>query len=181
MGQKITVDSATLMNKGFEVIEAHYLFNIPLQKIKVVIHPECIIHSMVEFSDGSVKALLSMPDMKVPIQTALFYPKRAPKPFKEVNFFEIKNLSFFKADTEKFPCLEIAYNSLKKKGTILPALVFADEFIVNAFLEDKIKFSDISLILNKIIKNYKSIKNPTLKEILEVKEIIRLKLKNHLK
>jgi len=103
MGPKITVDSATLLNKGFEVLEAHYIFRVPLEKIKVVVHPECIIHSMVEFQDGSVKALLSVPDMRIPIQYAIFHPKRLPDLLEPLDLIKIKNLSFFEPDTKNFP------------------------------------------------------------------------------
>ncbi len=178
MGQKITVDSATLMNKGFEVIEAHYLFKMPVEKIKVVVHPEGIIHSMVEFNDGSVKALLSIPDMKVPIQSALFYPKRAPFSFNTISFSQIKTLSFFEPNRKIFPCLDIAYNTIKKKGTMPSALVFADEFVVNLFLEGKIKFLDIPKIIKKIMRSHKNISDPSLGEILGVEEKIKKEIKN---
>lgn len=176
MGPKITVDSATLMNKGFEVIEAHYLFDIPLEKIKVVIHPECVIHSMVEFIDGTIKAQLAIPDMKIPIQYALFHPKRLENSLQPLNLLDIKRLSFFIPNTELFPCLDYAYFAGKIGGTMLAVLNFADEIAVEMFLKNKIKFSDIPKIIKKIIKKHKPIFNPNLKEILAVKNWVQKQL-----
>ncbi len=149
MGPKITVDSATLMNKGFEVLEAHYLFRIPIEKIKVLIHPECIVHSMIEFQDGNIKALLSVPDMKIPIQYAIFHPKRLSGLFESLDLIKIKNLSFFEPNMEKFPCLKIAYWAGKIGKTMPAALVFADEIAVKKFLNNEIKFLDIPKIIEK--------------------------------
>ncbi len=173
MGSKITIDSATLMNKGFEVIEAHYLFNIPLEKIKVIIHPEGIIHSMVEFSDNSVKALLAMPDMRGPIQYALFYPERDKQIISSLDFKKINNLSFSLPDLQRFPCLKLAYQSLKKGGTMPSALVIADEIAVQRFLQGKIKFLEIPKLIEKILQKHRFVKNPSLKDILSIeKELI---------
>ena len=177
MGPKITVDSATLMNKGFEVLEAHYLFGLPLDKIEVLVHPEGIIHSMVEFNDGTVKALLSQPDMRLPIQYALFYPKRPSNPWKSLDLLKIKNLSFQEPDTKTFPCLNYAYLAGKIGGTMPAALNFADEIAVEMFLENKINFEDISKIIERILKTHKPIFRPSLKKILTVKNWVKNELK----
>ncbi len=177
MGPKITVDSATLMNKGFEVLEAHYLFDLPLEKIEVLVHPEGIVHSMVEFNDGTVKALLSRPDMRLPIQYALFYPRRPKNSWKNLDLVEIKNLTFQKPDLKTFPCLGYAYQAGQIGGTMPAALNFADEIAVEMFLENKINFLDISKIIKRILKIHKPIFNPTLKEILKVKDWARNQLK----
>ncbi|MFA4871540.1 MAG: 1-deoxy-D-xylulose-5-phosphate reductoisomerase [Patescibacteria group bacterium] len=173
MGPKITVDSATLMNKGFEVLEAQYFFDLPLEKIEVLIHPEGIIHSMVEFNDGTIKALLSRPDMRFPIQYALFYPQRLQNPWKNLDLAEIKNLSFQKPDTKTFPCLNYAYLAGKIGGTMPAALNFADEVAVEMFLENKISFLDIPKIIEKILKTHQPIFNPSLKDILGVKDWVK--------
>ncbi len=173
MGSKITVDSATLMNKGFEVIEAHYLFQIPLEKIDVVIHPEGIIHSMVEFSDGSIKALLSSPDMKGPIEYALFYPARGQQVISSLSFLKTNNLSFSLPDKKRFPCLDLAYQSLKIGGSLPATLVYADEIAVDKFLKGEIKFLEIPKLIKKILKQHKLIKNPSVEDILKIKEEIK--------
>ena len=140
MGNKVTIDSATLMNKGLEVIEAHWLFGIPAEKIDVVIHPQSIIHSMVEFIDGSVKAQLGMPDMKIPIQYALTYPERAMSNVGRVDFPMLKEMTFFTPDLDRFQCLRLAYDALKEGGTMPAALNAANEIAVKRFLEGKISF-----------------------------------------
>ena len=167
MGPKITIDSSTLMNKGLEVIEAHHLFQVPYEKIEVVIHPQSIVHSMVEFEDGVILAQLGVPDMRTAIQYALFYPKRLQKNFGIVNLSEIKNLSFEKPDTEKFPCLDLAYYAGKKGGTAPAVLSAANDVAVELFLNNKIKFYDIPKIISKVLKNHRFIKTPTLEQILE--------------
>ncbi len=177
MGPKITVDSATLMNKGFEVLEACYLFNIPLERIKVVIHPECIIHSMVEFVDGVIMAELSLPDMRLPVQYALFHPKRKTGFLKNLDLTEIKQFSFFRPDVKKFPCLKLAQDAGKIGGTMPAALVFADEIAVNKFLQEKIKFSDIPKIIKKTIKKHKPIPNPKVEDILKIECQIKKEMK----
>jgi 1-deoxy-D-xylulose-5-phosphate reductoisomerase len=168
MGNKITIDSATLMNKGFEVIEAHYLYNIPYEKIEVVMHPQSIIHSLVEFKDNSVLAQLGNPDMKIPIQYALSYPERLELNVKKLNLTEIKNLSFSKPNLELFPCLKYAYDAGKIGGTLPATLNASNEIAVNAFLNNKIKFLDIPRITNKILINHKIINDPNLNQIMEV-------------
>ena len=173
MGPKITVDSATLMNKGFEVLEAHYLFRIPIEKIKVVIHPECIIHSMIEFQDGNIKALLSVPDMRIPIQHAIFHPQRLSGLLEPLNLMKIKNLSFFEPDIKKFPCLGLGFWAGKTGGTMPAVLVFAGEIAVNNFLENKIKFSDIPRIIEKILKKHKPVLKPKLEDIFELENWVK--------
>src|SRR3989344_3736207 len=144
MGEKITIDSATLMNKGFEVIEAHWLYNVPYDRIKIVIHPQSIIHSLVEFQHKSVIAQFGLPDMKTPIQYALSYPKRFASNSKPLNLAEIKNLEFREPDFEMFPCLKYAYEAGKAGGTLPAVMNAANEIAVYAFLENKIRFLDIA-------------------------------------
>src|SRR3989344_3333772 len=168
MGSKITIDSATLMNKGFEVIEAHWLYGIDYEKIKVVIHPQSIIHSLVEFQDISVIAQLGWPNMKIPIQYALSYPKRLHLSAKKLDLSEIKNLSFEKPNFEMFPCLKYAYEAGKINGTMHAVMNAANEIAVYAFLDNKIKFLDIAGLIRKMIDGHKLIKNPTLNNILDI-------------
>ncbi|MFH1575598.1 MAG: 1-deoxy-D-xylulose-5-phosphate reductoisomerase [Candidatus Nealsonbacteria bacterium] len=177
MGAKVTIDSATLMNKGFEVLEAHYLFHVPLEKIQVLVHPEGIVHSLVEFEDGNMKALLSKPDMRFPIQYALFYPKRLSNHWGDLDLSKTPNLTFQKPDTETFPCLNYAYMAGKTGGTMPAALNFADEIAVEMFSKNKIRFLDIPKIIEKILKSHKPISNPGLKEILMVKDWVQKQLK----
>lgn len=143
MGSKITIDSATMMNKGLEVIEAHWLFNLPKEKIDVVIHPQSIIHSMVEFVDGSIKAQLSLPDMKLPIQYALSYPDRWESSFVNTNFPILKELTFYEPELDKFRCLKLAFDVLLKGGTAPCVLNAANEIAVDKFLNNNIKFTQI--------------------------------------
>jgi len=166
MGKKITVDSATLMNKGFEVIEAMWLFGLNLSQIKVVIHPEAVIHSMVEFTDGIILAQLSITDMRIPIQYALTYPNHLKNLLKPLNFFKLKKLSFQKPDIKRFPCLRLAFEAAKEKGTLPCVLNAADEIAVAAFLNKRINFVDIPEIIAKVIDRHKKINNPSLEEIL---------------
>ena len=176
MGPKITVDSATLLNKGFEVLEAHYIFRVPLEKIKVVVHPECIIHSMVEFQDGSVKALLSVPDMRIPIQYAIFHPKRLPDLLEPLDLIKIKNLSFFEPDTKKFPCLKFAYWAGKIGKTMPAALVFADEIAAQKFLNNEIKFLDIPKLIEKILESHRPKLVSKIENIFEVEKWVYEKI-----
>ncbi len=149
MGNKITIDSATLMNKGLEVIEARWLFNLPAERIDVVIHPQSIIHSMVEFVDGSVKAQLGMPDMKIPIQYALTYPERYPLNGSRVDFPKLHSMTFFTPDLEKFRCLQLAFDALSAGGTATAILNAANEVAVQAFLEKKIAFHRIPELIER--------------------------------
>lgn len=176
MGAKITIDSATLMNKGFEVIETHWLYGINYDKIEVVIHPQSVIHSLVEFKDNSVIAQLGMPDMKIPIQYALSWPKRLPNISKTLDLVKTKNLEFKEPDFEMFPCLKYAYEAGKIGGTMPAAMNAANEAAVWAFLNNKIRFLDIPKIIKSEMDNHILIKNPGLKEILEVDRKIKEKL-----
>jgi 1-deoxy-D-xylulose-5-phosphate reductoisomerase len=143
MGAKITIDSATLMNKGLEVIEAQWLFGLPAERIEVIVHPQSIIHSMVEFVDGSVKAQLGIPDMKLPIQYALTYPERPPSTFKRVDFAELGRLTFQDPDMDRFPCLTLAFRAMREGGTAPAVLNAANEAAVGLFLDGKIGFTAI--------------------------------------
>ena len=173
MGNKITIDSATLMNKGFEVIEAHWLYGIDYNNIEVVIHPQSIIHSMVEFKDNSTLAQLSLPDMKIPIQYALSYPKRLTLKTKKLNLTEIKNLDFEKPNFDLFPCLKYAYDAGNIGGTMPAVLNAANEVAVHSFLNKKIKFNEIPRIIKKMMDSHNVIKNPALNDILEVDKKIK--------
>ncbi len=155
MGRKITIDSATLMNKGLEVIEAKWLFDIDVSKIDVIIHPQSIVHSMVEFIDGSIVAQLSITDMRLPIQLALTYPDRIKSSLPKLKLSDMPNLSFQEPDMDKFPCLKYAYEAIKLGGTMPTVLNGADEVAVGAFLNGKIKFSDIPLIIKDAMEEYK--------------------------
>lgn len=149
MGAKITIDSATLMNKGFEVIEAKWLFGVHPDQIQVVIHPQSVIHSMVQFEDGAVKAQLGVPDMRLPIQYAFSYPKRLKASFDRVDFFKMKDLTFEQPDVKRFRCLALAYEALDKGGN-MPCIVNAANEIANrAFIDDKISFNRISEIIEQ--------------------------------
>jgi 1-deoxy-D-xylulose-5-phosphate reductoisomerase len=173
MGNKITIDSATLMNKGLEVIEAHWLFGLPPEKIEVVIHPQSIIHSMVEFIDGSVKAQMGVPDMRIPIQYALMYPERAPSNFERINFSALRTLTFFPPDSEKFECLGLAFQALKMGGTAPTVLNAANEIAVEMFLNDRIRFNDIPNLIRAALERHSTKQHPTLEEIIEVDGITR--------
>lgn len=168
MGKKITIDSATLMNKGLEVIEAKWIFGIPIEKIEVLIHPQSIIHSMVEFEDSAIMAQIGTPDMKVPIQYALTYPNRIKNNFKKLNFFEIGNLTFQKPNYELFPCLSYAFEAIKIGGTMPAVLNASNEIAVYKFLNGKIKFTDISKLIEKAMKEHNSIQNYTLDDVINV-------------
>ncbi|VAX16112.1 1-deoxy-D-xylulose 5-phosphate reductoisomerase [hydrothermal vent metagenome] len=152
MGKKITIDSATMMNKGLEVIEARWLFNLPAEKIEVVIHQQSIIHSMVEFCDSSLIAQLGLPDMRTPIAFALGYPDRLKLDLKSLSLPQMKKLTFAEPDTKKFPCLALAYEALKLGGSTPCVLNAANEIAVNAFLNGKIKFTDIPRVIEKTIE-----------------------------
>jgi 1-deoxy-D-xylulose-5-phosphate reductoisomerase len=168
MGAKITVDSSTWMNKGFEVVEAHWLYGISYENIKVVVHPQSIVHSLVEFRDTSVIAQLGLPDMKVPIQYALSYPERLETNWQSLDLAKVKQLYFMEPDFERFPCLKYAYDAGRIGGTLPCVMNAANEIAVNAFLNDKIKFLDIHYIIRKVMDLHSCIKNPSLKQILEV-------------
>lgn len=167
MGKKITIDSATLMNKGLEVIEAKWLFDVELDQIEVVVHPQSIVHSMVGYEDGAVIAQLGLPDMKVPIQYALTYPKRVKNSFPKINFFEYNNLTFEKPKIDKFPCLSLAYRAIKIGGTMPTVLNAANEIAVARFINREISFTDIPKLIEMAMNAYTVKYNYTIEDVLE--------------
>jgi len=168
MGKKISIDSATMMNKGLEVIEAHHLFGVEIDSIKVLIHPETVVHSMVEFVDGSILAHMGTCDMRMPIQYALTYPLRDTSSVKGVMFSKLKALHFDEPDFGKFPCLRLAYEAARTGGTYPCALNASNEVVVEEFLKGRLRFPDIPKIIECILSLHKNIKNPKLKDILGV-------------
>lgn len=173
MGNKITIDSSTLMNKGFEVIEARWLFDMPPSKIDVVVHPQSIIHSMVEYSDGAVMAQLGLPDMEIPISLALEFPKRLPNKTERLDLADVGMLTFEQPDTETFKCLQYAYDALEAGDTFCTALNAANEVAVAAFLDGKISYGEIQDCLGKVLECHVPQKNATLEEILAIDEETR--------
>lgn len=167
MGDKITIDSATMMNKGLEVIEAKWLFDIELDKIEIVVHQESIIHSMVEWTDGSTLAQLGPTDMRIMIQYALTYPNRLSTPIPRLDFHDTQTLHFEPVDKDKFPCISLAYTAAEVGGTLPVVLSSADEIVVGAFLEKRIGFMDIPEILQSVMEKHNVISNPTLEDILD--------------
>ena len=167
MGKKVTIDSATLMNKGLEVIEAKWFFNIPVNKIEIVIHPQSYVHSMVQFIDGTILAQISEHDMKIPIQYALFYPNRTINNFSRLELTKIGQLTFKKPNFSKFPCIKLAYQALEIGGTMPAVLNGANEIAVNAFLNSQISFSAIPLIIQYTMKEHKPKYNPNISDILD--------------
>ncbi len=167
MGNKITIDSATMMNKGFEVIEAHWLFDFPYEKIDVVLHPQSVIHSMVEFKDGAVMAQLGTPDMRVPIQYALSYPKRMQLTTKRLDFVQLSRLDFKEMDFKRYPCLKMAYDAGKTGGTVPAVLNAANEVAVQTFLQGKCTFLAIEEIIERTLDAHQAVSNPSLEEIEE--------------
>ena len=165
MGQKITIDSATMMNKGLEVIEAYWLFNLEISQIEIIVHPQSIIHSMVQFKDGSIKAQLGVPDMKIPIQYALTYPRHLPSKWERLDFKTIGDLTFEAPNFERFPCIKLAYDVLEKMGTAPAVLNFANDYCVYRFLREEIKFTDIPRIIEDALGNHSWLKNPKLEDI----------------
>lgn len=160
MGAKISIDSATLMNKGFEVIEAKWLFHLKPNQIDVIVHPESIVHSLIQFTDGSIKAQCGLPDMKLPIQYALYYPKRKNNNFERFSFLDYPTLHFEQPDRESFPCLSLAYEAMMKGGNMPCILNAANEIAVQAFLEDRIKFLQIPSLIEKSMQHISWIENP---------------------
>lgn len=176
MGKKITVDSATLMNKGLEIIEAHHLFNMPYEKIDVVVHPQSIVHSAIEYVDGSVIAQLGLPSMHIPIQYAITYPERFEGiKSKSFSFADIARLDFEKPDFEKFPSVKMAYEAGKIGGSATVCMNSANEEAVFAFLEDKIKLYEIYQITSKMMEQHHLVKNPSIDEIFEIDKEVRVK------
>ncbi len=166
MGQKITIDSATLMNKGLEVMEARWLFDVGYDRIEVLVHPESIVHSLVEFVDGSTLAQLGLPDMKVPIQYAFSYPERWGREDEALNLAELGALHFGRPDGETFPCLPLAYEAGRKGGTMPAVLNAANEVAVEAFLQKKVEFALIPHIIEQVMSRHKPVMGPALEDIL---------------
>ena len=173
MGAKITIDCATLMNKGLEVIEAMRLYRLPLEQVDVVIHRQSIVHSMVEFVDGAVMAQMGTPDMRLPIQLALTYPERSPSPVEGLDLLTCGSLTFCKPDLENFPCLALARSCAKQGGTACPAMNGANEEAVALFLQDQIGFYDIYRLVSQAVEAVPFIPDPTLEEILEADRLAR--------
>jgi len=173
MGNKITIDSATLMNKGLEAIEAHHLFHVPMERISIVIHPQSIVHSLVEFQDGAILAQLSHPDMRLPIQYALTYPQRFPTPIKRLDLSGVQKLEFYEPDFGRFPCLKLALEAGRKGGTSPAVLSSSNEEAVEAFLAKQISFMQIPLIVGKVLSSHPYKKYPTLSDILEQDRWVR--------
>ena len=178
MGAKITIDCATLMNKGLEVIEAMRLYELPLEQVDVVIHRQSIVHSMVEFSDGAVMAQLGVPDMRLPIQLAMTYPKRCESPVEKLDLLTCPPLVFSAPDTEAFPCLALARACAKAGGTACPAMNGANEEAVALYLQDKIGFYDIYDLVSKAVEEVPFLQAPSLEQILETDRLARQSVKN---
>ena len=173
MGAKITIDSASMMNKGFEVIEAKWLFGVQKEQIEVVVHPQSIVHSMVQFTDGSVKAQLGMPDMRLPIQYAFGYPNRLPNAYDRVDFAQIGTLTFEKPDTNRFRNLAFAYDAMAKGGNLPCILNAANEVVVKAFLHDKIGFLQMSDVIEWAMQTLPFIQTPTYQDYVETDAHVR--------
>jgi 1-deoxy-D-xylulose-5-phosphate reductoisomerase len=173
MGAKITIDSATMMNKGLEVIEAKWLFDVPVDRIQVLVHPQSIVHSMVSFTDGAVKAQLGVPDMKVPIQYALSYPARWAAPHERLDWGELSRLDFERPNRDKFPCLQLAYDALHAGGTAPALLNAANEVAVERFLNEQIGFTDIPRAVDRALEELPVHANPTLDDLVAADEEAR--------
>ncbi len=174
MGAKITIDCSTLMNKGLEVIEAMRLYNLPVEKVDVVIHRQSIVHSMVEFTDGAVMAQLGVPDMRLPIQLAMTYPERLPSPVEKLDLLNSPPLQFFAPDMEAFPCLKLARQCAKAGGTACAVMNGANEAAVAMYLEDKIGFYDIYKLVSKAVDAVPYVAEPSLEQILEADRLARM-------
>ncbi|TCC92052.1 1-deoxy-D-xylulose-5-phosphate reductoisomerase [Pedobacter frigiditerrae] len=174
MGAKITIDSASLMNKGLEAIEAKWLFGLEAEQIEVVVHPQSIIHSMVQFTDGSIKAQMGLPDMKLPIHYALAYPQRVSSNFERFNFLNHPEFTFLQADTENFRNLELAFTAMKKGGNMPCIINAANEIVVDAFLKDKIGFLQMSDVIEECMQKMTFVSLPTLQNYLETDKETRI-------
>lgn len=174
MGDKISIDSSTLMNKGLEVMEARWLFDLPVDKIEVVIHPQSLVHSFVEFVDGSMKAQISVPDMELPIQYALTYPERKPRPHKHYNFLQAHTYEFFPPNLQKFQCLQLAYDALRKGGTYPCFLNAANEVLVERFCQGEVRWLDIPEKLKILVDRQTTSKELSIDSILEIDREARL-------
>lgn len=167
MGKKITIDSASMMNKGLEIIEAKWLFNVEYEAIDVLVHPQSIVHSLVEFIDGAVLAQMGIPDMKIPIAYALTYPERIVNDLRKLDLVKSGHLEFYKPDIKKFPCLRIARDAGIAGGTAPAVMNAADEIAVHAFLQGKIRFIDLPVVIEKVLNIHQIIGNPSLEDILQ--------------
>ena len=165
MGKKITVDSATMMNKGLEVIEAYWLFRLDPFRVDIVVHPQSIIHSMVELKDGSVKAQLGVPDMKIPIQYALMHPRHVNAPWERLDFIECGDLTFQPPDLERFPCIKLAYDAVDQMGTTPAVLNLANDYAVYSFIDGKIRFTDIPRIIKNAMEKHDWLEDPSLNDL----------------
>ena len=170
MGKKITIDSATMVNKGLEVIEAKWLFNVEPEQIEVVIQPQSIIHSMIEFEDGAVMAQMGTPDMRLPIQYAIYYPQRVYLGGERLDFSQLTQITFQKPDFDTFLGLRFAYDAIKTSGSMPTVMNAANELAVSKFLNKKIKFLEIYDIIQSCMEEHKLISNPTVEEILETEK-----------
>jgi 1-deoxy-D-xylulose-5-phosphate reductoisomerase len=177
MGKKVTIDSASLMNKGLEVIEAHWLFDIPIEKIAVQIHPQSVVHSMVEYIDGSIVAQMGIADMRIPVSYALSFPHRLPLNLPPLNFSQTGGLTFSPPDPERFPCLRLAYQSIAVGETMPAILNAANEIAVNAFLEGSLKFTDVPLLLQRVMQEHEVKSVHTIEDILRADQWAREKSK----
>ncbi|MFA5388635.1 MAG: 1-deoxy-D-xylulose-5-phosphate reductoisomerase [Candidatus Omnitrophota bacterium] len=175
MGKKISVDSATMMNKGLEVIEASWLFNTDINNIEILIHPEAVVHSMIELIDGAIIAQMGACDMRAPIQYALTYPNRLCSGIKSPEFPKIKSLNFYRPDLKKFPCIGLAYEAGKRAGTFPAVLNASNEVAVKEFIGGNIRFIDIPRVIEKVIDRHRGVKNPGLEDILEADSWARIK------
>ena len=180
MGNKVTIDSATLMNKGLEVIEAKWLFDLPVDKVEAVIHPQSVVHSMVEFEDGSIKAQMGKADMRLPIQYALTYPERLKTNFPKFNILDFPNLSFLKPDMETFPCLSLAYQAIQKGGNMPTIMNAANEIAVEAFLRGVIGFLEIPEIIANAMSKYNFIAKANVNDFFETDKEVREELSSML-
>ena len=180
MGPKITIDCATLMNKGLEVIEAMRLYDLPLEQVDVLIHRQSIVHSLVEFNDGAIMAQLGTPDMRLPIQLAMTYPERLPSPVNRLDLTQCAALTFVKPDLEAFPCLALARDCARRGGNLCAAMNGANEEAVAMFLRDEIGFYDIYRLVQKAVEETPFLSAPALEEILETDRLARLSVKNNI-
>jgi 1-deoxy-D-xylulose-5-phosphate reductoisomerase len=170
MGPKITIDSSTLVNKGLEVIEAKWLFDVDPAQIQVLVHPQSVIHSMVEYEDGAIIAELGLPDMRLPIQYALYYPERRPMGGEKMDFYKLGQMTFEKPDMETFPALGLAYKAIGKGGNLPTAFNAADELAVQAFLQGKVRYQEITQMIQHCMENCRFIACPTIDEVFETEK-----------
>ena len=165
MGKKITIDSATMMNKGLEVIEAFWLFRLDVSQVDIIVHPQSIIHSMIELKDGSIKAQLGVPDMKVPIQYALMYPRHVDAHWERLDFTKCGDLTFQPPDLERFPCIKLAFDAIRRMGTTPAVLNLSNDYAVYRFLDGKIRFTDIPTIIESAIEKHEWLEDPSLNDL----------------